>query len=77
MGMLVNFEIVGNSPLHKKWNYEGGLGFRLNFIPVVGDIINFSQLYSCTDEIIKDFIRYNFINFAKRFDYEIYKCEKV
>ena len=29
------------------------------------------------DEIIKDFIRYNFINFAKRFDYEIYKCEKV
>ena len=29
------------------------------------------------DEIVKDFIRYNFINFAKRFDYEIYKCEKI
>ena len=29
------------------------------------------------DEIVKDFIRYNFINFAKRFDYEIYKYEKV
>ena len=29
------------------------------------------------DEIVKDFIRYNFIDFAKRFDYEFYKCEKV
>ena len=29
------------------------------------------------DEIVKDFIRYNFINFAKRFDYEFYKCEKL
>ena len=29
------------------------------------------------DEIIKDFIGHNFINFAKRFDYEFYKCEKL
>ena len=29
------------------------------------------------DEIIKDFIGHNFINFAKRFDYKFYKCEKI
>ena len=29
------------------------------------------------DEIIRDFIKSNFIDFAKRFDYEFYKCEKV
>ena len=29
------------------------------------------------DEIIKDFIGHNFIAFAKRFDYEFYKCEKL
>lgn len=29
------------------------------------------------DEIIRDFIGHNFINFAKRFDYEFYKCEKI
>ena len=29
------------------------------------------------DEIIRDFIKSNFIDFAKRFNYEFYKCEKL
>ena len=29
------------------------------------------------DEIIRDFIGHNFIDFAKRFDYKFYKCEKI